>query len=141
MASQLAATRLRGSGQLAAVLLCCGCAAQPGPARPDAAAADASRSCASAIPGVETVDASRALRRQHGLPDNVHGAMIAEVLAGGPAAQAGLAAGDVVERLDDHEVSGAGAFDDRMNTAKCGDTLRVTFRRGGAACAKASPPR
>ncbi|HVT14900.1 MAG TPA: PDZ domain-containing protein [Thermoanaerobaculia bacterium] len=134
MASKLAASRLRGGGPLVAVLLCCGCAAQPRPAGPAGpiVAADAGRSCASAIPGVETVDASRALRRQHGLAEDVHGAMIVEVLAGGPAAQAGLAVWDVVERIDDQEILSTSDFDDRMNEAKCGDTLRVTFRRGGA---------
>ena len=136
MTAKLATIRLRCTGALAAVLLCGSCAVQPQPAppaqaaSPPAAAVDTGRSCASAIPGVETVDASRALRRQHGLADDVHGAMIVEVLPGGPAALAGLAVWDVVERLDAHEITGAGDFDDKMKAARCGEPMRVTVRRG-----------
>src|ERR1700730_14013407 len=116
---KLTAQRLHAGGALAAGPPCGACAATTPPLR-QAPVAETATACSQATLGVETVDASRVLRRQRGIPEDVHGAMIVEVLAGGPAARAGLLAGDVVERLalagadraGIHEVNGYFDFDD-----------------------------
>jgi TPR repeat protein len=136
---------LRSVGPLAAVLLLCGCAAATPPLRQALAAppAEAGEPCESVTLGVETVDASRALRRQHGLPEDVHGAIVVEVLAEGPAAQAGIAAWDVIEQLDaagTHEINGAADLDAVMDAAKCGGTVEATIRRGDARLTRSVTP-
>ncbi len=132
----MTSTELRGSGLLAALLLLCGCTAAMPPARRAAApAAETAGACTGATLGIEAVDASRALRRQHGLPDDVAGAWVSEVLPDGPAARADLAAGDVIERLEAgavHEVASAADLDVAMEEARCGAPVTVSIRRGEA---------
>jgi S1-C subfamily serine protease len=59
------------------------------------------------------------------------GAVVGGVEAGGPADEGGLEAGDVITRLDDTPIT---SFDDLILAIRqrdVGDTVRVTYRRGG----------
>src|SRR5579862_7153748 len=139
MTANLTVGSLRVGAALAAALLgCCGTGvANPGQ-EPRAGAA-----CAEPTLGLEAADASRALRRQHGIPDDVHGAMIVEVLPDSPAARAGIATWDVVERLEAagvHEVNGFAELNDAMGAARCGESVRLTIRRGGTRLTRSVAP-
>jgi TPR repeat protein len=138
--AEMTAAGLRGIGPLAVVLvLSGGCTADMQPVRlspaaqPVPAARPTAAACGSPTLGIETVDASRALRRQHGLPEDGHGALIVEVLPDGPAALAGIAAWDVIERVETDEgkeVNASADFAAAMEAVTCGDTVEVTIRRG-----------
>jgi serine protease Do len=59
------------------------------------------------------------------------GVLLKEVTAGGPAAQAGLRVGDVVQSINGHEVEDAEALRFRVATLAVGGSARVaTFRSG-----------
>jgi len=59
------------------------------------------------------------------------GALIASVTSGGPAAQAGLKAGDVIVSVDDQEVDDANAFDYRFATKPLGGAAKLGVLRAG----------
>ncbi len=136
--------RIHQGSVLAALLLCGACVSTTGgwgpaaPATPDRPRGPSYDDClcedcdcgpcAHATLGIETVDASRALRRRHGLPDEVRGAMVVEVLPDGPAARAGIARGDVIERIDDTEVRGFAPS--TLTPGGCGGRKRLAVRRG-----------
>ena len=63
--------------------------------------------------------------------DRIMGATVEEVLAGGPAAQAGLKEGDVVLKVFDKEVIDSGYFRLLVSLPKPGNELVLTGRRGG----------
>jgi putative serine protease PepD len=60
------------------------------------------------------------------------GAAVREVSAGGPAARAGLQAGDVVTKLDDRVVTEANGLIVAVRSHEPGSTVTVTYLRGGA---------
>ena len=60
-------------------------------------------------------------------PGAGQGAAVAQVLSGGPAAQAGLAAGDVIVSLDGQAVDSATALTGLMDRHHPGDTVTVTW--------------
>lgn len=70
-------------------------------------------------------------------PDSGQGVRIEDVTAGGPAARAGLKAGDVLTGIDDVDLgsmSGSDAQDalvQHLQSVDPGDTVSVTFRRNG----------
>ena len=59
------------------------------------------------------------------------GALISDVLAGGPADEAGLRSGDVVIAVDGREVLDAGALRYRIGTREPGDRVELQAMRGG----------
>ncbi|MSO66532.1 MAG: DegQ family serine endoprotease [Pseudolabrys sp.] len=59
------------------------------------------------------------------------GALIASVFAGGPAAQAGLKAGDVIVSVDGQAVDDTNAFDYRFATKPLGGTAKLGALRAG----------
>ncbi len=59
------------------------------------------------------------------------GALIASVIAGGPAAQAGLKAGDVIVSVDGQAVDDTNAFDYRFATKPLGGTAKLGALRAG----------
>ncbi len=65
-----------------------------------------------------------------GLP-TPSGALVAKVASKGPAAKAGLAAGDVVIGVDDKDVKDPQAFEYRFITKGIGGTAELTFLRKG----------
>lgn len=97
---------------------------------------EASARCASAAFGIETTNASRLLRRRHHLPKDARGALVIEVLPESPAARAGLAVGDVVERVGETTVHGYCEFLDAMAGLACGRSVPVAILRGEARLTK-----
>jgi serine protease Do len=67
-----------------------------------------------------------------GLTD-ASGALVSSVEAGGPAARAGLAAGDVVTRLDGRAIASPRELAAAIGTARPGGKVSLGFRRGGEA--------
>jgi putative serine protease PepD len=57
---------------------------------------------------------------------------ITQVRSGTPAAEAGLKAGDVVTAIDGNEVASAEALTNAISAKSPGDTVTVTYTRGGA---------
>jgi S1-C subfamily serine protease len=55
------------------------------------------------------------------------GALIAGVVSGGPAASAGLAAGDLIAAINGHTVSSAAAISALVLTKKPGAKIRVAY--------------
>jgi S1-C subfamily serine protease len=73
--------------------------------------------------GVNTGDASSA---------NSAGALIAGVSAGGPAASAGLRAGDVVTQIGSSQIRDSGDLVAAVGTHKPGDKVDITVKRNGS---------
>jgi S1-C subfamily serine protease len=65
--------------------------------------------------------------------DRPAGALVSEVMASSPAAQAGLLRGDVITRVDGAEVDDPESFGYRMGVRQIGGTLRVGVLRRGKA--------
>jgi S1-C subfamily serine protease len=78
--------------------------------------------------GVVTVDASVA--EQNNLPVD-HGVLIASVTPNGPAATAGLRAGDVILQIDNTPITSVQSLGDALLSKSPGDTVAVTINRGG----------
>ena len=83
------------------------------------------------------------LRRYIGLPETMSGIYVQKVLKGSPADMAGLRAGDVITRMDQHTVSNTGQFNHPLygktslihliRTAyQVGDTIPITVFRDNA---------
>jgi Do/DeqQ family serine protease len=67
------------------------------------------------------------------------GALVANVLAGSPAARAGLKAGDLIVSIDGQGIDDPNAFDYRFATQPLGGTAKLVFVRGGKEYAAAVP--
>jgi serine protease Do len=64
-----------------------------------------------------------------GLPDSA--ALVSEVTPGGPAARAGLRAGDIITTIDGHAMEGASDVIDYVSTQTIGASVAVAYLRGG----------
>ncbi len=80
--------------------------------------------------GIEAQDLTAALAKSFNLPIT-QGVLIAGVLRGGPADQAGLMPGDVVTTLDDQAVSNARESMNAIAAHRPGSTLRIQGIRDG----------
>jgi putative serine protease PepD len=60
------------------------------------------------------------------------GALIADVVAGGPADKAGLQKGDVVLKIGSQDIPDSKALVSAVKAGKAGDQLQMTIRRNGA---------
>jgi putative serine protease PepD len=78
--------------------------------------------------GVRGADMSTNAEQDHGTEG---GAMLREVIAGGPAAAAGLQSGDVVTRIGDVDVTSMSGLVVALRGHKPGETVAVTYVRGG----------
>jgi S1-C subfamily serine protease len=78
--------------------------------------------------GVRGADMSTGAEQNHGTEG---GAMLREVVVGGPAATAGLASGDVITRIDDVEITSMSSLVVALRSHQPGDTVMITYRRGG----------
>jgi Do/DeqQ family serine protease len=61
--------------------------------------------------------------------DRPHGALVAEVWPGGPAARAGVRRGDVVTHIDGHEINSEQGLRFRLATHKVGETVPIKVIR------------
>jgi putative serine protease PepD len=75
---------------------------------------------------VKTIDENTA--RELKLPI---GALVAEVVSGGPADQAGLQKDDVVTKVGDKPISSSEELILEIRQHKVGETVRITYNRGG----------
>jgi TPR repeat protein len=121
----------------AAIILCAGALAAgcagSGPSPPPSSAKALTESpprCSGAL-GMEAVPISRPLRKKLALPDGVKGAVVAEVLPGGPAAAAGIRADDVVEEIGSARITNDCEFIEAAYSRAC-EPVRVVLRRGAA---------
>jgi serine protease Do len=92
--------------------------------------------------GVYTVD--NFVARMYNLTMD-KGVLITEVANGSPAAKAGLVAGDVITIIEGKEIASVDELLTLVNTYKVGQTVKITFWRGGAektasVALAASPP-
>jgi putative serine protease PepD len=60
------------------------------------------------------------------------GALVGDVTAGSPAADAGVKSGDVVTAVGDVTVSSAESLTGQVRAREVGDTVTLTIRRGGS---------
>jgi S1-C subfamily serine protease len=65
------------------------------------------------------------------LPNNAHGALVASLDDGGPAATAGILVGDIITEVDGAAVSGPDSLRHALNS-RPGKTVKVVLLRGGA---------
>jgi len=63
--------------------------------------------------------------------DLSEGAQVRQVNAGSTAAQAGLRTGDVITKVDDHQISDADSLVATIRSYRPGDKVTVTYQRGG----------
>jgi len=56
---------------------------------------------------------------------------VAQVVAGSPAAQAGLQQGDVITQVDNQPITDDSTLGRVLATKKPGDTISLTVQRGG----------
>jgi S1-C subfamily serine protease len=79
--------------------------------------------------GVQSTDLTAALRRQLGLRVD-HGALVAGVTAGSGAENAGMQAGDVIVRLDGHDVPDAASLGAAVDGLAPGQQVEARIVRG-----------
>ncbi len=80
--------------------------------------------------GVKGDTVSSDMARSLGL-ERPQGLMVTDVYAGGPAARAGVAQGDVITAIDGAEVNDQGGLNFRVGTRSPNDTVAVTVLRDG----------
>jgi serine protease Do len=79
--------------------------------------------------GVGIRDVTRDIAESQGLRD-ARGALVGEVTAGGPAARAGLQAGDIILRVDGRDIEDANDLTRHVATARAGQAIRLEILRG-----------
>ena len=79
--------------------------------------------------GVSVTGVDPQVAAQNGLGVD-HGALIAEITAGGPAAKAGLKIGDIIVQMDGKPVNDVPSLGDVLLSKKPGDTVSVQVYRG-----------
>jgi serine protease Do len=83
--------------------------------------------------GVSVGDASDAkVREALGLKGPVTGAVIAQVVPGSPAQEAGLRAGDIITRLDEKPINNAADLSSTARNLRSGSSVNAVIRRQGA---------
>lgn len=85
--------------------------------------------------GLSVREISTSTQRSFGIPENVEGIVVTEVKNISPAADAGIAAGDVITEVNGLEVRRIEDFRDIVESSDSGDYLRIyltRFGRGGA---------
>jgi S1-C subfamily serine protease len=82
-----------------------------------------------AVLGVSVVSVDSALAAQYHLTVD-HGALIVRVTSNGPAAQAGLKAGDVIVQVGNTQVTNVSSLSDALLSSNPGETVPVKVYRG-----------
>jgi len=80
--------------------------------------------------GISGLDVNPSIARRYDLSVN-SGVLLAEVAEGGPASEAGLAVGDILVRVEDHEIKQMRDLVLALSKAAIGEVLTVRFIRGG----------
>jgi serine protease Do len=99
----------------------------PEPARPVAAAPARSQA---GLPDVAVTDVTPEVAQRLGLPPAVQGAVVTRVASGGPAAEAGLRPGDVIQEVNRQPVRSARDFARAVEQAGDRDVVALV-KRGG----------
>ena len=116
---------------LGVAALTAGCASSSSPAPAAKAAPAPPPSCIGTL-GIEAGPIPRAARKKLGLPEDARGALVTDVLPGGPAAAAGILPNDIVEKIGSTDIVTDCEFDAAaFNRSSCGPVL-VSVRRAGA---------
>lgn len=87
--------------------------------------------CAHGTLGIEPGDLTRGFRESRRLPADLAGAVVTSVLPGGPAARAGIRAGDVLLQIGDARVATSCDATDALFDGRC-DPVRIVALRDGA---------
>jgi serine protease Do len=98
---------------------------------PDRAAAAVPARARPEDPGISVTDVTPALARRLGLPPGLQGVVITQVLPGGPAAEAGLRPGDVIQEVNRRPVRSASEFSRALAQPGERDVV-VLVNRGGS---------
>lgn len=80
--------------------------------------------------GVQLIELTPELRRHFGLPDD-RGVMVSKVIADTPAAQAGIAVGDVLVAADGSPIDNAGDVTEVLKDKQPGDDVQIDLWRDG----------
>jgi len=113
-----------------ALLWAAGCASSTSKPAAAGSTAAAPGRCTEATLGLEAAPLSRAVRRKVALPEGFRGAVIREVVAGGPAAEAGILPDDVVISIGGRAIANDCDLDEAAFSRAC-DPVDVSFRRAG----------
>ncbi len=79
--------------------------------------------------GVYTQEVTSDLRDALDLPD--YGVLVARIVPGSPAERMGLKKGDVILSVDRHDVNSPAELSDVIGDAREGESVAITFSRGG----------
>jgi TPR repeat protein len=118
---------------VAVVLGAAGCAA-PGPAARSASGrevAETSGRCILGTLGIEGGPISREARKRLAVLQGSKGAIVTEVVPGGPGAAAGIRPDDIVEEIGPARIANGCDFVEAAYSRSC-EPVRVVLRRGGA---------
>jgi hypothetical protein len=80
--------------------------------------------------GVQLITLTPELRRHFGVPDD-RGVMVSKVIAETPAAQAGIAVGDVLVTADGSPIDNAGDVTEVLKDKQAGDDVQIDLWRDG----------
>lgn len=82
--------------------------------------------------GIYMQDLDAPLRKSLGLPENTKGVLVARVSPDSPADKAGMAQGDVIEKIDGKPMETSKQVQELVRNHKPGDSLNVLVMRNGA---------
>ena len=82
-----------------------------------------------AVLNVSVVDVDSSVQQQYNLAVN-HGVLIAQVVSGGAAANAGLKAGDIIVKINNTTINDTSGLGDALLAYNPGQTVTVTYYRG-----------
>jgi TPR repeat protein len=116
---------------LCAGVLTAGCAGSGAGASASSASAVAPPPCELSTLGFEANPISRELRKKLALPDDFKGAVVVDVLPGGPAEAAGIRPNDLVEEIGGKRITNDCDFVDAAYSRAC-DPVPIRLRRDGA---------
>jgi len=98
---------------------------------PERAPSVAAQPGAPVRPGLSVTDVTPDVAKKLGLPPGLRGALVTDVIPGGPAAEAGLRPGDVIQEVNRKPVRSAEEFAREVEQARGRDVV-VLVNRGGS---------